>query len=58
MIYRDSIKQGRLLSMLTDPFSIDIVSDYYPMKLIFRAINGNRIIDSWERDLKLNIHWS
>jgi hypothetical protein len=58
MIYRDSIKQGRLLSMLTDPFSIDIVSDYYPMKLIFRAVKDDKILDSWERDLKLNIHWS
>ena len=56
-IHSETLYPTELKDMKSAPFKTNIVSDYYPMKVIFRAIKDDKEFHSWERDLKPNIHW-
>lgn len=57
-IHHETILAEELRGMVGQKFKTNVVSDNYPMRVIFKAIKDQKEFHVWERDLRPNIHWN
>jgi hypothetical protein len=57
-IHYETIEKEELQNMVGQKFKTNVVSDHYPMRVVFRAMKDQKEFHVWERDLRPNIHWN
>jgi hypothetical protein len=59
VIHTEILSGDTIQSMVGIPYQTNITTDNYPMRIVLKAIgHSGNIINTWERDLKPNIHWN
>lgn len=57
IIHKEVLSADDVGGIKDGAFKTVIVSDYYPMRVLFKAYIGGKVIHDWERDMRPNIHW-